>query len=198
MRAGTRSSSFTRKKPSGSRGIFRRYLELVAWELLPDLRERGVLTKLRRLSNGRTVGGIQFTRGPLAYLLRNPFYLGEVVFECQIFLGEHPPILDRDLFEAVQLRLAEQHNGYRAARANSELLLIGRIFDDRGNRIESDDPSDLPSGSSRATCRVCTFGGDEPALQIAGEPVGPGCRLFEHARALTRHVLYPPDCSRYR
>src|ERR1700687_2332252 len=49
------------------RTIFRRYLELGSiGQLLPDLRERGILTKLRRLSHGRTVGGIPFTRGPLA------------------------------------------------------------------------------------------------------------------------------------
>jgi site-specific DNA recombinase len=129
------------------RGIFRRYLELGSiGQLLSDLRERGILTKLRRLSNGRTVGGIPFTRGPLAYLLRNRFYLGEVLFDRQIFPGEHPRILDRDLFEAVQLRQSEQHNGYRTARANSESLLIGRILDDRGNRMS---PSHSQKGGAR-------------------------------------------------
>jgi site-specific DNA recombinase len=39
------------------------------------------------------------------------------------------------MFEAVQLKLAEQHNGHRAARASLEALLTGRIFDDRGNRM---------------------------------------------------------------
>src|SRR5262249_28334912 len=35
-----------------------------------DLRGRGIVTKVRALSNGRTIGGIPFTRGPLAHLLR--------------------------------------------------------------------------------------------------------------------------------
>jgi site-specific DNA recombinase len=118
------------------RTIFRRYLELGSLgPLLSDLRERGIVTRIRHLSNGRTVGGIPFTRGPLAYLLRNRFYIGEVVFKGEICPGEQPPILDRDLFEAVQRRLAEQNNGYRSARAGSEALLKGRIFDDRGNRM---------------------------------------------------------------
>jgi Recombinase/Resolvase, N terminal domain len=118
------------------RTIFRRYLDLGSIGLLlADLRERGIVTKVRQLSDGRTIGGIPFTRGPLAYLLRNRFYIGEVVFRDQICPAEHPPILDRDLFEAVQLKLAEQHNGYRAARAGSEALLAGRIFDDRGDRM---------------------------------------------------------------
>jgi hypothetical protein len=36
---------------------------------------------VRPLSDGRTVGGIPFTRGPVAYLLRNRLYIGEVVFK---------------------------------------------------------------------------------------------------------------------
>jgi site-specific DNA recombinase len=129
------------------RTIFQRYLDLGSVGLLlADLRERGIPTKVRQLSDGRTVGGIPFTRGPLAYLLRNRFYIGEVVFRDQICLAEHPPILDRDLFEAVQLKLAEQHNGYRAARAGSEALLMGRIFDDRGNRMS---PSHSRKGGAR-------------------------------------------------
>src|SRR6266853_1981303 len=127
--------------------IFRRYLDLGSIGLLlADLRERGIVTKVRQLSDGRTVGGIPFTRGPLAYLLRNRFYIGEVAFRGQICPGEHPPILDRDLFEAVQLKLAEQHNGYRAARASPEAPLMGRIFDDRGNHMS---PSHSRKGGAR-------------------------------------------------
>ena len=82
------------------RTIFQRYLELGSIGLLlADLRERGIVTKARQLSDGRTVGGIPFTRGSLAYLLRNRFYIGEVAFRGQICPGEHLPILDRDLFE---------------------------------------------------------------------------------------------------
>jgi site-specific DNA recombinase len=92
------------------RTIFRRYLELGSLgQLLGDLRQRGIVTRSRRLSDGRTVGGIPFTRGPLAYLLRNRFYIGEVVFKGEVCPGQHPPIVDRDLFDGVQRRLAEQH-----------------------------------------------------------------------------------------
>jgi hypothetical protein len=129
------------------RTIFQRYLELGSIGLLlADLRERGIVTKVRHLSDGRTVGGIPFTRGPLAYLLRNRFYIGEVVFKGEICPGVHLPILDRDLFEAVQRKLAEQRNGHRAARASPDALLTGRIFDDRGNRMS---PSHSRKGATR-------------------------------------------------
>src|SRR5271168_253792 len=83
------------------REIFERYLELGSVRLLRnDLERRGIITKVRQLSDRRTVGGIPFTRGPLAYLLRNQFYIGEVVFKGEVCPAEHPPILDTDLFEA--------------------------------------------------------------------------------------------------
>ena len=49
--------------------------------LMADLRRQGIVTKVRTLKTGERVGGIPFTRGPLAYLLRNRFYIGEVAFK---------------------------------------------------------------------------------------------------------------------
>jgi len=67
------------------RTIFRRYLELGSLNLLmADLREQGIVTKVRSLKTGRTVGGIPFTRGPLAHFLRNRFYIGEVAFKGEV------------------------------------------------------------------------------------------------------------------
>jgi site-specific DNA recombinase len=118
------------------RTIFRRYLELGSLNrLMADLRERGIITKVRSLKTGRTIGGIPFTRGPLAHFLRNRFYIGEVVYKGEVFPGEQPAILDRGLFEAVQAKLNAQRNNRTAARTNSGSLLIGRIYDDRGNRM---------------------------------------------------------------
>src|SRR6516162_1215090 len=118
------------------RTIFRSYLRLGSLNLLmADLRQRGIVTKVRTLKSGKTVGGIPFTRGPLAHLLRNRFYLGEVMFKGEVLAGEQPAIIDRDLFETVQTRLTEQVNNHKATRMRSEALLAGRIFDDRGNRM---------------------------------------------------------------
>jgi site-specific DNA recombinase len=118
------------------RTIFRRYLELGSLNLLmQDLRQRKIVTKVRKLSNGRIVGGNPLTRGPLAHLLRNRFYIGEVDFRGEILPGAQPAILDRKLFEAVQRKLDEQRTNHSTKRAASESLLIGRIFDDRGNRM---------------------------------------------------------------
>src|ERR1700678_4419506 len=83
----------------GVRSIFRRYAELGSLNLLmADLRKRGIVTKVRTLKSGEQIGGIPFTRGPLAHLLRNRFYIGEVALKGEVLKGEQVPIVDKDLF----------------------------------------------------------------------------------------------------
>jgi site-specific DNA recombinase len=118
------------------RTIFRRYLNLGSIKLLmADLTKSGLVTRVRKSSTGRTIGGIPFGRGMLAYLLRNRFYVGEVVFKGETLPGEQPAIVDRALFDEVQAKLTEQLNNHTTSRVKSEALLTGRIFDDRGNRM---------------------------------------------------------------
>jgi site-specific DNA recombinase len=49
--------------------------------------------------------------------------------------GEQPAIFDKNVFEAVQAKLNKQVNNHKAKWTKSEGLLIGRLFDDRGNRM---------------------------------------------------------------
>jgi len=100
--------------------------------------------KVRTLKTGETAGGIPFTRGSLAHLLRNRFYIGEVAFKGEVLKGEQPAIVDKDFFEAVQAKLNDQVNNHKAKWTKSEGLLIGRLFDDRGNRMS---PSHARKGS---------------------------------------------------
>jgi site-specific DNA recombinase len=127
------------------RSIFRSYLKFGSLNrLMAELRKQDTVTKVRTLRTGETVGGIPFTRGSLAHLLRNRFYIGEVSFKGEVLPGEQPAILDRDLFDAVQAKLNEQVNSHKARQIKSDALLAGRIFDDRGNRMS---PSHSRKGS---------------------------------------------------
>jgi site-specific DNA recombinase len=118
------------------RTIFESYLKLGSLNLvMADLRKRDIVTKVRTLKTGETVGGIAFTRGPLAHLLHNRFYIGDVAFKGEVLPGEQPAIIDRDLFDAVQARLSKQVTHHKVSRTGSEALLLGRIFDDRGHRM---------------------------------------------------------------
>ncbi|MCW5685983.1 MAG: recombinase family protein [Pseudolabrys sp.] len=118
------------------RQIFARYLELGSVSaLMRDLRQRDVRTKVRPLRTGRTRGGVHFGRGALFYLLRNRFYIGEVNYKGEILPGEQPPILDRELFEAVQNKLTDQWTHHTRTRSRSNYLLSGLLYDDTGHRM---------------------------------------------------------------
>jgi len=116
--------------------IFQRYLELGSVRALAqDLDRRGIRTKRRALANGQSIGGIRFGIGALAHLLKNRFYVGEVVYRGETHTGEHEHILDRELFEAVQAKLNGNAVERQLRLKASPALLAGRIFDDRGNRM---------------------------------------------------------------
>ena len=116
--------------------IFERYCALGSMiALMRELRERTILTRRRTLSSGRTIGGIPFTKGPLAYLLKNRMYLGEINHGQASYPGEHSAIIDRALFEAAQETLARNATARGYSRSRSQALLLGRLFDDRGHRM---------------------------------------------------------------
>jgi hypothetical protein len=75
------------------------------------------------------------TKGSVAQLLRNRFYIGEVVYRGAVHPGEQAPIVDRALFEAVQAKLAASAANRQLRLKSSPAILAGRIFDDRGNRM---------------------------------------------------------------
>jgi DNA invertase Pin-like site-specific DNA recombinase len=129
------------------RTIFERYLELGSVRVLAqDLDRRGIRSKPRRLSNGRTIGGGRFGIGALAYLLKNRFYIGEVVYRGEVHHGEYEPILDPTLFEAVQAKLAAQARARRSRLRGSPAILSGRLFDHHGNRMS---PTHTNKGGAR-------------------------------------------------
>ena len=69
-------------------------------------------------------------------MLQNRIYRGEIVDNKQSYLGEHEPIIDHPLWDAVQARLASnaaQHNDGGKTRPPS--LLVGMLFDGDGNRM---------------------------------------------------------------
>jgi site-specific DNA recombinase len=85
---------------------------------------------------GRVIGGKPFSRGALYLMLRNRIYCGEIVHKGQSHPGEHKPIIDQPLWDAVQRRLAgntaERNSG---TRTHQPSLLAGILFDREGNRM---------------------------------------------------------------
>ena len=136
------------------------------------------------------MGGIPFTRGPLAYLLRNCFYIGEVAFKGEVLKGEQPAIVDRALFDAVQAKLNEQATNHKTIRMQSEALLAGRIFDDRGNRMS---PTHVRKGGIKYRYYLSSA-----LLRGAAERAGSvrrACRVRSEAPAATSTIV-PPSLAR--
>jgi site-specific DNA recombinase len=118
------------------RTIFRRYLELGSMgALIEDLDRRGIRTKAAVRPDGHVRGGIRFGVGPLAHLLKNRFYIGEVLYRGEVHSGEHEAILDCDLFDAVQAKRAANAVARKVRFRGTASVLTGRIYDDRGNRM---------------------------------------------------------------
>jgi site-specific DNA recombinase len=85
--------------------------------------------------NGEIRGRIPFGVGTLAHLLRNRFYIGEIDYRGEIHAGEHEAILDRALFDKVHAKLTQNAVDRVMRLKGSPALLMGRIFDDVGNRM---------------------------------------------------------------
>ncbi|MGO9942112.1 MAG: recombinase family protein [Rhodoblastus sp.] len=116
------------------RSMFRRYLELRSVPALAEeLKMRGFKTRVRELASGRTIGGGALTHGPLSVILKNRIYLGEITHRGKSWRGEHEPIVDVALFDAVQTVLAANIKGRKERWRRSGAILMGKIRDDRGN-----------------------------------------------------------------
>jgi site-specific DNA recombinase len=90
------------------RTIFRRFLELgTVVATVYALNQEGFRTKATQSSEGRARGGNPWSRGALAHLLANRVYIGETRHKHEHFAGEHLPIVDSMLWEAVQSQLAK-------------------------------------------------------------------------------------------
>lgn len=62
-------------------------------------------------------------------------YIGEITHKGQSYPGEHPPIVEQETFNAVQARFAANAAELTRTRMASEALLLGRLYDDAGNRM---------------------------------------------------------------
>jgi DNA invertase Pin-like site-specific DNA recombinase len=119
------------------RVIFQRYAELGSVALLKaELDRFGIVSKRREEAGGCLAGGKPFSRGALYLLLQNRLYRGEVAHKSNVYPGQHEAIVDADLWQTVQDRLAAgRRERSLAVGAEEPSLLAGLIFDPDGNRL---------------------------------------------------------------
>jgi site-specific DNA recombinase len=169
------------------RTIFARYLALGSIRALAEeLDRQGIYSKRRRLSNGRCVGGKRFGVGALAHLLKNRFYIGEVVYRGEVQRGQHEPILESALFEAVRAKLAAQAAARRCRLRGSPAMLTGRLFDAGGNRMS---PTHTNKGGARYRYYVsqAVLQGKSPSAGMVGRVPAAEIEAFVIA-ALRNHL----------
>ncbi len=134
------------------RRIMRRYLEIkTAPALLQQLHVEGVVTKVQNRTSGPHRGGIPFRRGSLFYLLKNPVYRGKIVHRGNIYDGEHEPIVDEELWEAVQVQLKQKAPPRRRPKNDrNNALLNGLITDVHGRPV-------VPTYATKNTRHYCYY-----------------------------------------
>ena len=114
------------------RHIFQRYLELRSVRLLQEeLTRYGIVSKVRVAKNGNQSGGRAFGRGALYELLANPIYLGQIRHRKLRHPGQHPAILERELWESAQRLLRTQAAHHQALDPKAlASRLAGKLFDE--------------------------------------------------------------------
>lgn len=119
------------------RTIMQRYLESDGVPLLVEGLERdGIVSKQRKMRDGSIKGGTPFRRGALAHLLSNRIYLGLITHKGEAYDGEHEAIVDQELFDRVQAKLAFNRGAPSKAGHTSQVsILAGRIRDRHGRAM---------------------------------------------------------------
>ncbi len=118
------------------RYIFKRYLELRSFKpLVLDLDAKDIRSRIKKSKGANVHIASRFTYGPLAYLLNNRVYVGDVTHKGKWHPGEHRAIIDKETFDAVQARLSSNSVIRKNRRSESGALLMGKLFDDRDNRM---------------------------------------------------------------
>ena len=117
--------------------IFHRYLEIGSIATLKrSLDADGIVSKRRRFSDGREIGGTSLSRGALYQILRNRLYRGEIEHRGEVHQGEHKAIISEKLWNDVQARLANQSHRLRGSRSRAASApLAGLLYDSYGNRM---------------------------------------------------------------
>ena len=116
------------------RMIFERYIALRSiGQLVDELAQQGIQTKVRQMKDGRVIGGVPFRQGPLAALLKNPLYIGKVAHDGVHYEGEHGAIIDDALWTEVQSTIASnRHRRKVGLGARHPSLLTGMLTDPDG------------------------------------------------------------------
>jgi len=112
------------------RAIFELYLEHQSLiETVKALDARGWTTKRWTTKKGHEAGGKPFNKNSLFKMLTNVLYLGKITLKDEVFEGEHPAIVDEEVFHRVQRLLKRNgRTGGKHVRNKYGALLKGLLY----------------------------------------------------------------------
>ncbi len=119
------------------RHLYQRYLELKGIRpLKQELDNSGIVAPQRVRLSGATYGGKPLSRGNLHHILTNPVYIGKVTHFDKVYEGQHPAIIDEELWDAVQSKIANNRQAHhQRPKVASDSLLTGLLYDSEGFRL---------------------------------------------------------------
>lgn len=118
--------------------LFEKYIELQSVvELVRFARTQNIRNKQWTTKKGIVRGGAEFYQQTLHNLLRDEVYIGNIVCKSggTSVPGEHDTIIDKDLFNRVQMALARNGNNKGNRYTGSPNLLTGKLFDIDGTKF---------------------------------------------------------------
>ena len=152
---------------------------------------------------GNPIGGRRLSNGQIHHLLRNPLYIGKIRHKDQLWPGQHPAILDSDLWARVQARLDAASRRGRSQSASGPIqtaALTGKLRDETGDRLT---PTHSVKGNRRHRYYVSNrliAGGTDPTgwrLPAASLEQAIAACLADHLQkqAETHGLLGTPEAS---
>ena len=119
------------------RRIFALYLEFgCVRRVKQEADQLGLSTKRGMTADGCQRGGKPLSRGHIYRLLSNPIYTGQIAHKGQLYPGQHPALIDAEMWTAVQDQLVAKARRHRSkVDAAEPSLLTGMLTDAHGNRF---------------------------------------------------------------
>jgi site-specific DNA recombinase len=134
-----RTLAINKDEATTVRTIFELFLKLKnVRQVQAELARLKLTTKPYPISTGRILGGLPFSRGHIYRILSNPLYIGEIAHKDSRHAGQHPRIIDQEIWNAVSALIGSNRREHRArSKAEHANLLAGLIYDDAGRRLVS-------------------------------------------------------------
>lgn len=107
------------------RKIFDAYIEkhsLLSTTMI--INNLGCTTKLHTSEKGKKFGGIKFTGNGIQLILRNPLYMGKVLYRGEQYPGEHEAIISEETFQKAQSILVENRPDWKMTKKARNIGLL--------------------------------------------------------------------------